>query len=317
MPNKSRKSSIRTKANPTQYYRYPLAPRKTPLKAPTVGIFDEPHACVKINNEWLSHILGVLGVLTEEDAWSGLEIDRYWAQQEIEKLLNALKDDSQCEPCADRGCVRIDLFDPRIEWLPNDPFRTPELVPTGYLFPPWYITPFNNVIGAVEGDIATDLARITGVGGALFGNLPRFRLTVQGSGVVQFRFVNLFAGGFAAVQVDGRLDSLSFIDLNRDTLSIPPESGNPIIVEFELTDDGEHFIDVSAYPRGNDEPEALGFGMAIREIRLCGFVQPCPSCPECPECPDPDCENCSDCGDSDCDDCSECAEDCSECEECE
>ena len=48
----------------------PLAPRQERLPSPLpVGIFDAPHVCTVINREWLSHILGVLDVLTQPDAW--------------------------------------------------------------------------------------------------------------------------------------------------------------------------------------------------------------------------------------------------------
>lgn len=307
-----REKLLRTKTKPTQYYRYPLAPRKTPRQAPTVGIFDEPYVCTRINQEWLSHILGVLTVLTEEDAWDGSESEKYRAQQEIEKLLNSLKDNSHCDPCEfEHDCMDIPLNDPRIEWLPRNPFTHPNDVPVGYLFPPWYIAPGLNLLGLFEGDVATDIVRITGIVG--WNNLPRFRLTLTGPGIVYIHFTNVFQGGLAQIQVDGTLESLRYVELKRDDLSLPGESNEIVIIEREIPE-GEHFIDVTAFPVVNDELVPSSFGLGIHRIVLCNFGQfTCPDCPDCPEPPPcPDCPPVEDCG---CCDDDEPASDCGCCDD--
>lgn len=210
-------------------------------------------------------------------------------------------------------CVEIRLYDPRIEWQPNDPYRSPDLVPDGYLFPPWYIAPELNIIGATAGDIVTDLLRITAIAGwHLEYPLPRFRLNLTGIGIVQIYFVTILQGGMAQVQVDGQLTSLRYIDLRRDQ-SVPPETNDQVIWEYQFTTEGDHFIDVSAFPNVSGSGIPVSFGMGVRKIVLCGFgvIPDCPECPECPDCTD-DCEDCGcddeqppeieDCG---CDDSSE------------
>ena len=75
------------------------APRQHALVAPTVGIFDAPYGCVRVNKEWLSHVAGMIAVLLELDAWTG-DDDGYAARQEIYKLLAALEADCEEIPVA-------------------------------------------------------------------------------------------------------------------------------------------------------------------------------------------------------------------------
>jgi len=187
-----------------------------------------------------------------------------------------------CDDCPDcpSPCTVIPLDDPRIEWLPNDPFRTPDLVPDGYLFPPWYIAPALNLVGFTQGDVGTDFARITSIAGwATQYEVPRFRLTVQGAGVVRIQFVNVLQGGLALVQIDADLLQLQYVDTNKDQISIPPESASQNGIEIKLVADTEHIIDVQMFPRVDDAVIPVGFGGGIRKIELCGFDQPCVECP--------------------------------------
>lgn len=220
-----------------------------------------------------------------------------------------------CDDCPDcpKGCTVIPLNDSRIEWLPNDPFRTPDLVPDGYHFPPWYVANNLNLVGLSPGDVGTDFARITSIAGwATQYPIPRFRLTVQGAGVVRIQFVNVLQGGLALIQVDADLLQIQYVDTNKDQISVPPESASQNGIELKFVSDVEHIIDVSMFPRVDDAVIPVGFGGGIRKIELCGFDQPCadcPECPECPECPGSDCDDdCEDCGSTDqpCDECEDC-----------
>jgi hypothetical protein len=66
----------------------PLVPREEPLQSPLpVGIFDAPYVCLKVNRQWWSHVIGVLDVLTQPDAWTGSEEDVQLAIEEIEALM--------------------------------------------------------------------------------------------------------------------------------------------------------------------------------------------------------------------------------------
>lgn len=62
--------------------------RDHPLPAPAVGIFDYPRACLVLNLEWASHVIGALSALYQPDAWTGDDDEQYRAQQEILKLMS-------------------------------------------------------------------------------------------------------------------------------------------------------------------------------------------------------------------------------------
>jgi hypothetical protein len=225
----------------------------------------------------------------------------YWRQLLVEHL-----EFGNCNP-EWSGCVEFAPDAAIIEWLPNDPYKSPDYRPPEYIAPPWYVQPQfpPSLVGASPGDVVTDISRIPIVPN--FGDassLPRFRITLKGSGQVELHFVNILQGGLAQIQVNGDLLQLTYIELNRDQVSVPPENTGTIIYEITLDGPGEHFIDVTMVPRINDEGIPLSFGGGLRKVVLCGFNQPCP---ECPDPVDPDCDDCMDCGESqNCDDCEEC-----------
>ena len=75
---------------PPDRLREPFAPRQAPRPAPSEGVFDPPYRCVLVNEAWISHVVGMVDVLTEDDSWTGEETGRYLAIQQIEAFLNAL-----------------------------------------------------------------------------------------------------------------------------------------------------------------------------------------------------------------------------------
>jgi microcystin-dependent protein len=54
---------------------------------PTVDIDQSPFYCAKINQEWFSHILGVLSALDQPDAWAGSDVDIDYARNEIRRFI--------------------------------------------------------------------------------------------------------------------------------------------------------------------------------------------------------------------------------------
>jgi hypothetical protein len=71
--------------------------RKKALTPPSVGMFDSPTACVQVNLEWSSHVIGALESLSQMDSWRGNDLTQFQALQEVEKLFNALAVESDCE----------------------------------------------------------------------------------------------------------------------------------------------------------------------------------------------------------------------------
>ena len=207
------------------------------------------------------------------------DASRYWRQ-----LIEDTMVFDDCNP-ETSGCIEFAPNSAIIEWLPQDPFKEPELVPEGYVFPPWYVAPALNLIGAQAGDVVTDVLRITS-GSTWFGDLlnpPRFRVSINGTGVVELHLVNIIqTGGMAQIQVDGELGSLRYVDLNRDTVSAPSETQDVLVIPIEITTPGDHFIDVTMLPNVDDSLIPIRFGGGLRKVVLCGFDQPPPENPEVP-----------------------------------
>lgn len=101
--------------------RKDFIPRPHPLPAPNVGIFDSPYVCFpRINAQWLSHIIGMIEVLLAPDSWTGSDTEVWAAQQEIEKLLNVLKNPCSQEETVQfrqNGCV-LEVSTNGVDWTP-------------------------------------------------------------------------------------------------------------------------------------------------------------------------------------------------------
>jgi len=64
-----------------------FAPRTDRPSAPAAGSLDAPLVWLRVNADWLGHVVGLLDALTEPDAWAGDEVERDRAVQEVERLL--------------------------------------------------------------------------------------------------------------------------------------------------------------------------------------------------------------------------------------
>lgn len=74
--------------------RYTPRPQPTPI--PTAAWNDEPLFCLQVNDQWVSHILGVLDALDQQDTWIGTEDDIFAARQQVNEIMNALM--TRCTP---------------------------------------------------------------------------------------------------------------------------------------------------------------------------------------------------------------------------
>lgn len=68
----------------------PHAPRKDPVAPPETGIFDSPATIAPVNQLWLGHLLGVIDVLADLDAWAGSVDEIENARSEIVKFMSRL-----------------------------------------------------------------------------------------------------------------------------------------------------------------------------------------------------------------------------------
>ncbi len=279
---------------------WPYDTRLHPIAPPTTGIFDEPTASVCINVRWLGHIDGVLERLLWEDAWAGTDEVKQFAIAQITALMAAM---AERFPCGNRlldDCGEMAPHHPAIEWLPTNPFVNPDEIPSGYLAAPFSIVnlEIEGWLGALADLLGIDLAYLAGLQngdvittiisipnnpiGVLTDGFPRFIVHVVGQGTVNLDLVNLPLGGLCAIGKDTYIDipgliggtiggGVTLVDLNRDFVSIPPETATIIGQEITFDTDGPHFIEVAFLPIVDDSVTLLRYGGGLRGITLCGF----------------------------------------------
>lgn len=166
-----------------------------------------------------------------------------------------------------------------VTWEPQNPYTEPNLVPSGYILPPFYVVYDNTLpewLGYEVGDVLTDLTRFYGGTGVITdpeSGFARFRITVTGTGIVQIYFLNVPLGGMALVTQDGDPLTFSLVELQVDIIAFPIENNEQIIHEVTFDTEGEHFIDVTFVPRVDESITFFNYGGGIRKIKLCGFEE--------------------------------------------
>lgn len=74
----------------TQHLAVPkYAPRLQPTVIPEAAWNDTPLFCLKVNDEWVSHILGVMNALDQADTWIGDEEAIAGARQQVNEIMLA------------------------------------------------------------------------------------------------------------------------------------------------------------------------------------------------------------------------------------
>jgi len=117
------------------------APRPEPTPIPTAAWNDEPLYCLEVNDQWISHILGVMVALDQPDTWIGTPEEIDAARQQVNEIMAAFmaacEDDMNCceEPLtriAADGSIEIST-DGGETWTPattDDPRnKVPQLAP--------------------------------------------------------------------------------------------------------------------------------------------------------------------------------------------
>jgi len=217
-------------------------------------------------------------------------------EQEISQdFISALRDgisdklmrDEDCpaDPCED-GCVDYLPNSSFIRYEPNDPFRTPLLLPPGYTYIPWYTNPLIPLPGVIPTDAMVNGLAVAAPALPLSG-FPRFSFEFDGRGEVEIELVNVPAGGFCLVVTDENLANVKIVNTSSNlldiislagllaALGIDSEDANVVdtdIVEIEIPDVGHHRIDVTYLPNLGGET-LLGFGGGLRRVTLCGPTQ--------------------------------------------
>lgn len=191
------------------------------------------------------------------------------------------------EPCVD--CCQS--YIPEQDWVaffPQDPFTTPEYIPAGYNYPPFYtnaalpftsILPTDALLNILAFPVFQNLYELLQTG------LPRCEIRFTGTGQIEVELIKLINGGWAWIQLDDRVDNDQVVNLNaiavteitdlQNFLDIAIEGSlsDTEIVEFEVDTVGDHKIVVYFLP--DVGPDVLfGFGGGIRSIEMCGGLMP-------------------------------------------
>jgi len=186
-----------------------------------------------------------------------------------------------------------------ISYHPCSPFLEECDLPAGYNNAPFTVVGNGNLseiigvygLGYQVGDVFTDLLHLpdgdwsTVLEGWRF--FPRVSVTATGSGTVKIQFLNIPQGGRGLVVLDDDFNLFNpttwrLVELNKDLVSIPPETTAPFVYELEVTGEGEHLIEIAFLPTVDDTPIPIFFGGGIRSIELCGFgLEGCPDMTDC------------------------------------
>lgn len=92
--------------------RYAVRLKATPI--PGANWNDAPLFCLKLNDEWVSHVVGVLTALDQPDTWQGTKEEIYAARQQVNQIMAALM--TVCEDCE----VEFRIEDCDLQWRDGD-----------------------------------------------------------------------------------------------------------------------------------------------------------------------------------------------------
>lgn len=97
------------------------APGKLPPPVPLARYDDEPLYQLLVNDEWVSHLLGVIQTLDEPDAWSGSDADITDAREQVAEIMAALMEAYEPVNPFIVGEIRVFAFSPPPSgWLACD-----------------------------------------------------------------------------------------------------------------------------------------------------------------------------------------------------
>lgn len=230
--------------------------------------------CIQVpkSSEWLGLVTGVLLRLTYNYYWDQNYENWEDAKNAGKAILKSWFDRVPCgTDLSDfEGCKDFPLTSAMFSWYPLSPYTNAGEVPDG-----WTAAPFTvyNALPEIAGYQIGDVIA-SGFANPDSGDftLPAFGIDVTGTGTVEIHLINALNGGVAIITVDGDLLNSVVVELNADTVEVPPENlGEEIIHEVKLETSGEHHIDVRFSPTVDDALIPVRFGGGLRSIVLCGF----------------------------------------------
>lgn len=257
---------------------------------------DGSRICVKVNIPNIpAHRQAFLGAIYNLTRWYSWEQDEAHTAREIatvwKGIFNELLDHfyDGCPEDADcRQCLDFLPEYPIVHYAPNDPFRTPDYTPPGYIIPPWYKNPTFPLPGVLPTDAMVNLLSLAEIPiAALADGMPRFSITTSGTGELELEFVKIPQGGYVIVQSDDAV-GIQLVDLHSTSVTDAASLGTLLgilglpgdydivqteTVELHFDVSGLHVTNCTFIPAiGGDV--ILGFGGGLRRVSLCGLDIP-------------------------------------------
>lgn len=196
-----------------------------------------------------------------------------------------------CPPeFVDEMCQPFPSYAPFVGYPLQNPYSQPELIPDGYLIPPFIaVTPENEEeypdnelfdIIVPFGAVSLDADWFE----ELDGQLPTITIRANGAGKVEIKLLTALQGGVAIITVDNPPNLVeilagvitgadNIVDVQKDVVSLPPETADEIIYEVELVGNTEHIVYIVFFPIIDDSLIPLRFGGGFRGVNLCGFTE--------------------------------------------
>ena len=223
---------------------------------------------------------------------SALIVRDQWRTRTITPLIEELANTTGFCQDLDGDCITYAPFANFIQFTPQNPYTEPNLIPDGYLQPPFFINGkdfAHDLPQYNRGDVLLDIGSISLETGIELENAPQVDLCLEGSGTVEIHLLSIALGGVAIITVDNPpdildiiggiiADNLLIVDLNQDVVSFPPETAKVIIQEIEVNpeqDELEHHLYITYLPNIDDSLIPIRFGGGLRKVELCGTLRPC------------------------------------------
>lgn len=175
-------------------------------------------------------------------------------------------------------CVDYPAQSMFIDYQPQNPFTDPELVPSGYMLPPFTVVKDTDILllalGYQEGDVITDITRIPTWSPPFpmpEGGYTRFRISVTRKSEIELHFLSMPIGGIALVTKNGEIGTAQIVDLGFNVVEGQPTTIDEIIEEVAIEEETGGYIDVTFLPLPS--PESLvRYGGGFRSVTICQDV---------------------------------------------
>ena len=249
---------------------HPYIPFDQPVRAPIVG--TSGLFCWQFDRKWIPYLLAAMKPLLIKRTW---ENDEERATKEAFTLWATLMQGGECFPSEGEDCRDFFPPSPIFSFLPTNPITHPDTVPDGYLFPPFHAVAADDtallLLGLSVGDIVTGIPNVPIVPVYPPADSPTVDILVNGAGTVELHLLQFPTGGAVIIFKDQLVLETTVIELNKDLISLPPETVVEIVHEVTFDTPGAHRVRVGFIGRFNDEFIPVGFGGGIRKVVLCDF----------------------------------------------